>query len=389
MARKQTLEAKAEPRAKSAPGWVAGIDGGGTKTRAWVATADGELLGRGESGPSNCMAVGVPAAARALDEALRQALDEAGRAISDQDEAPPAALDVAQPRTEHRAAHRGQGERLEAICLGMAGADRPEERRELGEALARLGWPEVRLIWVNDAAIVLAAGRTEGAVAALVAGTGSIVYAETPEGQVVRVGGWGPIIGDEGSGYDLGRRALIAVMREADGRGPRTALTPRILEAMGVSDPFAIPSLVYRGGFDRPRIAALSRVVVEVAVQGDPVALAIARAGAADLAELVITALSQLSSGHEPGRVDKVVASGGLFANGSPMWKWVQEELDRRWNGPRCRLISLPVEPAVGAVLIAIEAVSGKQPGVFSRLTGSYRRRRSDAPAGGLESAEQ
>ncbi|MBE3576127.1 MAG: hypothetical protein IMX00_00275 [Limnochordales bacterium] len=373
--------------------WVAGIDGGGTRTRCWVASLDGTLLGRGESGPSNYMVVGAEAAARALDEALRAALTEARvRARTEtglsggvrESQAASATPSGGAPGT---ATGAPLAETPTAICLGMAGADRPDDQRVLTEALAARGWQGWPLHWVNDAAIVLAAGRTEGAVAALIAGTGSIVYAQAEtgadgeSGPAVRVGGWGPILGDEGSGYDLGRRALVAVLRAADGRGPQTALTEKILAELGLSSPFALPPLVYRGGLDRPRIAALSRIVVACAQAGDEVALGLVRSGAAALAELVITALRRLGRLDEPGV--KVVVAGGLFADGSPMWEWVRQALAELCPQASIRLIPLPVEPAVGAVLLALtrNSLARMSPsqawdlpgsGLFVRLRQSY-----------------
>lgn len=372
-----------EPEQTPRP-WVAGIDGGGTRTRCWVASLDGTLLGRGESGPSNYMVAGPETAARALDEALRMALAEArARAEAGSEEAagtPGAALC---PKATLLA------EAPTAICLGMAGADRPDDQRVLTGALSALGWQGWPLYWVNDAAIVLAAGRTEGAVAALIAGTGSIVYAEAeagPDGErgsaaAVRVGGWGPILGDEGSGYDLGRRALIAVLRAADGRGPQTLLTEKILAELGLSNPFALPPLVYRGGLDRPRIAALSRIVVASAQAGDEVARDIVRSGAAALAELIVTALRRLGRLAEPGV--KVVVAGGLFADGSPMWGWVRQGLTELCPQASITLIPLPVEPAVGAVLLALthsrarmspsQGRDDSETELFARLRRSYQ----------------
>ena len=354
--------------------WVAGIDGGGTRTRCWVAALDGTLLGRGESGPSNYMVVGAQAAAQALDAALRAALAEAPARARLSAEAGPLAEVPA------------------AVCLGMAGADRPDDQRVLTEALAAWGWQRWPLLWVNDAAIVLAAGRTEGAVAALIAGTGSIVYAQAEScpgsshsagSATVRVGGWGPILGDEGSGYDLGRRALIAVLRAADGRGPQTLLTEKILAELSLATPLALLPLVYQGGLDRPRIAALSRIVVASAQAGDEVALELVQSGAAALAELIVTALRRLGRLTDPGV--KVVVSGGLFADGSPMWSWVRQALAGLAPQANITLIPLPVEPAVGAVLLALTHHFGGEatalcgdsansgPGLFARLRQSYR----------------
>ncbi|MBE3584439.1 MAG: hypothetical protein IMX01_10055 [Limnochordaceae bacterium] len=366
--------------------WVAGLDAGGTSTKCWVASVDGRLLGRGEAGPGNFQVVGLEAATRAFDEALRQALQ----------------------RARERAAG-ANAEKLAAdprwVCLGLAGADRPEDRRLLARGVAQLGW-DAPIVWENDASIALAAGRSVGAQAVLIAGTGSIAYGRAAaDGSPVRAGGWGYLLGDEGSGYDLGRRALVAVLKAWDGRGPATSLTQAILAQAGegVEPPGLIP-LVYRGAWDRPHIAALSHTVLAEADRGDAVAQEIVRQAARELIELVQAVARRIvpvspharDVPHAPAgphaqasstaTVVRAVAAGGLLASGSPMWKWLRQAEAEQAQGrsssaetaaPRVELHPLPVEPAVGAVLLALERLGALEGAngerVLARLYGSYR----------------
>jgi N-acetylmuramic acid 6-phosphate etherase len=189
-----------------------GIDGGGTHTVALLAVrkpgagpAGWALLGRGTTGPSNRQAVGTEQALEALDEAVSAAFLAAG-------------------------VPRGP---VAGACLGLAGADRPDDQAVLHEWADRVrlaGRVEV----TSDAAILLAAGTPDGSGLVLIAGTGSIAFGRTADGRRARAGGWGYLLGDEGSAYALVMSGLQAVARAADGRGPATALTERFLKRFGL-----------------------------------------------------------------------------------------------------------------------------------------------------------
>ena len=131
-----------------------GVDGGGTATEAWLAEPGCRVLGRGTSGPSNAKAVGLEAARRALDAAIRAAFDDAGLE--------PAPVDVA--------------------CLGLAGFDRPDDRKILTGWANEARWAD-RLVLVNDGDLVVAAGTPEGWGVGVIAGTGSIAVGRTPDGR--------------------------------------------------------------------------------------------------------------------------------------------------------------------------------------------------------------
>ena len=192
-----------------APVRLLGVDGGGTSTEAWLAEPGGRVLGRGKAGPSNAKAVGLPAARQALDAAIRAAFDDA--------QVTPAPVDVA--------------------CLGLAGFDRPDDRRLLAGWAEEAHWA-TRLVLANDGDLVVAAGTPEGWGIGVIAGTGSIAVGRTADGRTARAGGWGHLIGDEGSAYAVVLDALRLVARRADGREPRPRdgrdpLTARLCAALG------------------------------------------------------------------------------------------------------------------------------------------------------------
>src|SRR5690606_36354101 len=118
--------------------------------------------------------------------------------------------------------------RPDAICLGIAGVDRPADAEAIHGIMRRIGF-KTPVVVVNDALVALTAGAGEGAGLVIIAGTGSIAYGREGEGRAARAGGWGYLLGDEGGGFWIGRAALSAVVRQFDGRGPATRLTDLIL----------------------------------------------------------------------------------------------------------------------------------------------------------------
>jgi N-acetylmuramic acid 6-phosphate etherase len=305
-----------------------GIDGGGTATVALLARAGSGaeqpcvILGRGEAGPSNLQAMGAASALEALAEAVSRAFAAAGM----------------------------KRVRVAAACLGLAGVGRAEdqavvrswaERTELAQAV------EV----TADAPLLLAAGTPGGWGLALVAGTGSMAYAQSPGGVTARAGGWGYLLGDEGSGYALTMAGLRAVVRAADGRGPTTCLTERFLDTLRLAQPSDLVGAVYRGGRDRAALAALAPVVLQCADDGDSVASAVVQEGAGELAGTAAAAARRLGLGREP--VPLALAGGLLLATAS----YRQRVLDAlAAHGLRCAPLALVHEPAEGALRLAREA---------------------------------
>lgn len=216
-----------------------GVDGGGSKTVALLAGRAGQLLGRGRAGASNYHSVGAEHACAELRRAIASAFD-AARIVP----RPPA-----------------------AICLGLAGVDRPEDRA-LFQNWAAHEWPGIPVIVVADAELVLHAGTPEGRGVAIIAGAGSIVYGRSRAGKLARAGGWGYLLGDEGSGYAVGLAALRAVARAADGRGPPTMLTDLILGRWSLPAPQTLIRRVYAPETSRAEIAALADLVVRAASRG-------------------------------------------------------------------------------------------------------------------------
>ncbi|QDV33595.1 N-acetylglucosamine kinase [Tautonia plasticadhaerens] len=304
---------------------VIGVDGGGTSTEAWLADAGGTVLGRGTAGPSNAKAVGDDRARRALSEAIDSARADAGI-----------------------------GDRPVAVaCLGLAGFDRPDDRARLASWCEQGGWAG-RLVPANDGDLVLAAGTPEGFGIALIAGTGSIAVGKAPGGRSARAGGWGPLIGDEGSAYSVALAGLRLVARRFDGRSDRPAedsLTGGLCEALGVPSPGEIVSVLYGPAWDRARIAGLARIVVACADGDIEVRDHIFGPAAEELADLVVAVRESTGWDDAPNPPPLAVAGGFLLAAEGLRVEVLKLLGD--WIGP----VGLVEEPVAGAVMLARRAL--------------------------------
>jgi glucosamine kinase len=234
---------------------------------------------------------------------------------------------------------------LQAVCLGLAGADRPEISRPL-TAWLRKHLPAQFHLVTTDAAIALEAARgedtrVEAPCIVAIAGTGSIACARDASGKMLRCGGWGAVFGDEGSGYDLARNAVRAALSELDGRGPRTRLGTAIARMLGRK------SIVELPGLNAPpeEIAALAPVVINAAHAGDAVARQLVDDAARDLAELVLPLVPRLGARKDSLRV---VCAGGLFQASASLRRSFARHLRKRIPDARISLLCrLPVEGAL------------------------------------------
>jgi N-acetylglucosamine kinase-like BadF-type ATPase len=301
---------------------VLGIDAGGTKTVCLLADERGIILSEGRGPGANLHAAGELAVEKVLHEVIETALGELGITPA-------------------------------AICLGIAGVDRDDEARTVRAIMRRIG-QKSRVLVVNDALIALVAGVQGAPGVVIIAGTGSIVYGRNAGGEAARAGGWGHIIGDEGSGYWIGREALAAVMRASDGRGPQTQLTGDILAHFEVADVSRLPRIVYDRELPRVSVAALGPILQHVAAKGDAVATRILERAAE---ELVLGAQSVATRLEMRGESFTFCLAGGVFR----VVPWLAQDLSRRLVevAPRCEVRILDQEPAVGAVWLALSEARG------------------------------
>lgn len=301
---------------------VLGIDAGGTKTVCLLADGDGRVLAEARGGGANLQAVGE----LQVEKVLHQVMEEA---IGDRDVRPA------------------------AICLGIAGVDRPQDAEAVRGIMRRLGF-KTRTLVVNDALVALTAGAEEGPGVVIIAGTGSIAYGRNGAGGAARAGGWGYLLGDEGSGFWIGRSALSAIVRQADGRGPATRLTTLVLEKLHLSNPGELIHEVYYRDLHRHSVAALASLVQRAADEGDAVAADILQRASG---ELVAAAASVTSRLEMRGDAFPTFLAGGIFK----VVPWLIADVTSRLSevAPRSRVLLLEAEPAVGAVRLALAEARG------------------------------
>ena len=304
-----------------------GIDGGGTTTEAWLAEPGCNVLGRGTAGPSNAKAVGSESARLALDTAIHRAFHAAGLA--------PAPVDV--------------------ICLGLAGFDRPDDRNRLKEWAEHAGWAGKVLI-VNDGDLVIATGTTEGWGVGVIAGTGSIAVGRTKDGRTARAGGWGHLIGDEGSAYRVVLDALRLVARRADGRDTQAAehdpLMERMCAALGVTDTAQIVTEIYSPTFTRAKIASLAPEVLKACAEAPETGDQLLTPAGTALGEIVSAVARSLewTSGTLP-----LAIAGGFLLSAKVVQQRMIGHLVRQGYEPDITPVTDPVR---GALVLAEQALA-------------------------------
>lgn len=274
-----------------------GVDGGGSKTLAVIVDATGRERGRGMAGSSNHEAVGHEQALSALHAAVGQAASAAN--------------------TEWP---------LAAAWLGLAGVDHPGDVAALlpqARALAKT----VRV--TNDAELLLAA-LPRGIGVAVIAGTGSIALGCNTQGDSARAGGWGHVMGDEGSGYAIGRDALRAAVRGADRRGPATTLLAGILAAWELPAPEDLLERVYQP-FDKTAIASLAPLVLSHADAGDQMARRIVTRAGRELALAVSTVGRRLGFARDEDALP-LALGGGLLTRETRLRAMLLRALARDWT---------------------------------------------------------
>ena len=260
---------------------LAGVDGGGTRSTLVLADASGAELAR-VGGPAGLVDPRVPEhSAEVIAQLVRIA-----------------------------AAQAGLPERPAALCAGLAGVGNEAERGAVERALAAAGVAE-RVRVVSDGEVALHGAFAGGPGILLIAGTGSVAYGRGPDGRMERCGGWGMIVGDEGSGFAIGRAGLRAALRAVDGRERATRLLPDFVERLHLEGPRGIPPWAGRVG--KTEIASLAQVVIDAASTGDRVAQGVVREQA-DLLATHVTALAHRLDPW-PGEVP-VVFHGGVLRSG-------------------------------------------------------------------------
>jgi N-acetylglucosamine kinase len=312
---------------------VIGVDGGGTKTVVVLADDSGSELARATGQGTNLQTVGATVVAERIAGLFALVARQFGHPIT-----------------------------VRAVTVSLAGVDRPADvpvaTRAITSAMAAVAVAEPGLTWAlvtsrpsvtNDAVAALAAGARALDGVVVIAGTGSIAFG-IRAGERARAGGWGSILGDEGSGYSLGYDALRAVARAHDRRAPATGLTRAILAHLGAATPPDLIGIVSAPEWGVAQTASLAPLVVHAAEEGDAVACALVDDAAAELATATLAVIGALA--FDPAVPIPVVQAGGLWPASPLLRKGFATRLK---TGAPFALPSVSAEePVRGAVWMAM-----------------------------------
>lgn len=297
---------------------VMGIDGGGSTVRAVIVDASLARLGESQGPTANPSIVGRQGAGETIQATMRAAL----------------------------AAANLRPERIAAVGIGIAGAATAHFHGWLRAVVAGVT-PQARFALSTDYEIALAGALGERRGVLVLAGTGSLAYGVNAAGESALVGGWGYLLGDEGSGYWLGLQGLRAVTQAADAGSPDKPLARRILEALGLPTARDLIPWVYQATGPRTRaIAELAPLVLAAAAGGNPAAMEIVEQGAAKLAQAARAVMHRLAM-----RTPRFAFTGGLLQAKNPLSAALCAALD---------LTTPPIPrhpPVIGAALLALEAL--------------------------------
>ena len=300
---------------------IIGIDGGGTKTHAVFVSLNGNVLKQATVGASNFQQAGK----EGIKRVCRQILKEAAKAgIS--------------------------GESIQRWVLGLAGAGRPSDRLAVKAAVEELGFKN-KVTVESDGRIALTGAFVGAAGIILISGTGSICYGLNTAGQMARSGGWGYLLGDEGSGYFIGNQALIAALKDLDGRGEKTKLRQKFESRFNVTTINLLVPKIYNGDLQKEDIAALAPAVFETAKMHDSVAAEILAFAGRELGKMAAAVARQLGLA---GKTIQIAPIGSVLEN--------QKEILKPHIEKEVRTISEQVvfrdpqyPPAIGAAIFGLK----------------------------------
>jgi glucosamine kinase len=309
----QLPPALAAPQPRPGARYVMGIDGGATKTLAAVLDLETQSLHLGRGGPSNQDAVGAKAAVQALLAAADEAIEGAGIAQAE----------------------------LAAAVLAVAGTDTEAVARNVRAARTE-DW-----IVVNDVVGAWASATGAGPGVAAISGTGSNVFGVGPGGDPWRSGGWGHLLGDEGSGYWLGIESIRAALSDRDASGPETALSDTAPAFFGLHSVEELASHVYSKPLTKGEIAALAIETAKLADGGDAVARELYERGAKELGAQIGAVIERtgLRGSFPVGLIGSAFKAGAVFVE--PLTRAVHE------RAPEASVRKVEMAPVGGSLLLA------------------------------------
>ncbi|MGD1910897.1 MAG: N-acetylglucosamine kinase [Rivularia sp. (in: cyanobacteria)] len=311
--------------------YVLGIDGGGSKTVCVLMNEKREILGRGEAGSSNYQSVGIEAAKYSIESAINQAI-----IIRD-------------------------NINIDAICLGLAGVGRAKDIEIVKNIIKDIpiicNIKPQNIIISHDALIALVGGIGNDVGIVVAAGTGSIIFGRNHRGETKRVGGWGYLLGDEGSAYKIAITGMHMALLSYDGRLAYTSLVEDFKNHLGLSHIEELIEVVYRSGLGVKEIAALAPIVDNAAFKGDGFANMIIDDAVNELFLATYTVIDGIFAEGDLSEVNflEVVTTGSVWKSKSQMWKRFVSCIYEDF--PEVKVILPRFEAVYGAGLLALKSL--------------------------------
>ncbi|MFZ1025541.1 MAG: BadF/BadG/BcrA/BcrD ATPase family protein [Limnoraphis robusta] len=318
--------------------YVLGIDGGGTKTVCLLMDETGNVLSRGKSGSSNYQTIGIDATKIAIQTAINKAI-----------------YSFLDDKNYNKILIQGLG-------IGLAGVGRQEDFNVINNLVEQvkinlkssINWEltanSTRI--KSDSIIALVGGLGHSVGIVVIAGTGSQIFGQNSQGKTKRVGGWGYLLGDEGSGYFIAISGLKAALKSHDGRLGSTQLISAFKHHLNLTNIESLIEVVYRRGWTVQQIASLAKIVDQVARDGDEIANHIINTA---IEELVFATKIAIHSLFEPDETVEIVTIGGVFQGMNHFHSKYIESLN--CVAPTAKVILPRYEPAYGAGLLALNGL--------------------------------
>ncbi len=270
------------------PLYIIGIDGGGTKTTSVLCALDGAILAEAQGAPSNFQIIGIERTSHTIFDLIETCCHSVGCSIS----------------------------QIGAVVAGLAGAGRPGDKQNMYDGIMDLAHKQNvsinNLVIESDARIALEGAFSGKPGLIVIAGTGSIVFGKDEHSKIYRAGGWGRLIGDEGSGYAIGQKSFCAVARSLDDKRSKTKLTMLFDKKYGLNSQETIIDSLYKDNFD---IASVVPVVIEAASKGDKPARKILDNAALELVELIEITLKKMNMNIKNPPKRPLALIGGTLVN--------------------------------------------------------------------------
>lgn len=306
--------------------YVLGVDGGGSKTVCVLMNDIRQVLGRGEAGPSNYQIIGIAATLKSIQSAIQEAIKNTSNI------------------------------NISAICLGLAGVGRTADIEVIKNLVQELpiNWksqPE-NIVICNDALIALMGGIGHDVGIVVASGTGSIVFGRNHQGNTKRVGGWGYILGDEGSAYKIAVAGMQAALKAYEGREISTSLVEDFKQHLSLLNIEDLIEVIYRREWGVKEIAALAPIVDIAAALGDEVANKIIDEAVKDLLKATATVVEAIFNSES---ILEVVTTGSVWRGRCKMQERFAASIVQDFSF--VKVIYPRYEPAFGAGLLALDSL--------------------------------